>query len=139
MSSGINAAYARVSDTSWQMFCNQTRTDAAVAGTIASITRATTWQLVDELPIRFDLHHPQGMTRIEGMWWVSTVDVDARRGLVMAVDDTGRLVEQIRVGDDRHYHPGGMDFDGSAMWIPCARVPTGFDDDGLPAAAWLCA
>jgi Family of unknown function (DUF6454) len=103
------------------MFCDQTRTDAAVAGTIASITRATTWQLVDELPIRFDLHHPQGMTRVEGMWWVSTVDIDARRGLVMAVDDTGQLVEQIPVGDDRHYHPGGMDFDGAAMWIPCAQ------------------
>ena len=121
MSSSINDALARVSDTSWRMFCNQTRTDVAVAGTIASITRATRWQLVDELPIRFDLHHPQGMTRVEVTWWVSTVDIDARRGLVMAVDDTGHLVEQIPVGDDLHYHPGGMDFDGAAMWIPCAE------------------
>jgi hypothetical protein len=103
------------------MLCNRTRTGTAVAETIASMTRATTWQLVDELPVRFDLHHPQGMARIGATWWISTVDVEARRGLVMAVDGAGSLVEQIPIGDDRHYHPGGMDFDGTAMWIPCAQ------------------
>ncbi len=61
------------------------------------------------------------MSRISGTWWISTVDVDERRGFVMAVDGNGDLVEQIPVGDDRHYHPGGMDFDGTSMWIPCAQ------------------
>ncbi len=103
------------------MLCNPTRTDGATAGTIASITRATTWTLVDELPVRCHVHHPQGMARISGVWWISTVDVDDRRGLVVAVDGNGDLVEQIPIGDDRHYHPGGMDFDGTAMWIPCAE------------------
>jgi hypothetical protein len=103
------------------MLCNQTRTGTAVAETIASMTRATTWQLVDELPVRFDLRHPQGMARIGATWWISTVDVEARRGLVMAVDGAGSLVDQIPIGDDRHYHPGGMDFDGIALWIPCAQ------------------
>ena len=60
-------------------------------------------------------------SRISGTWWISTVDVDDRRGLVVAVDGNGDLVEQIPIGDDRHYHPGGMDFDGTAMWIPCAE------------------
>jgi uncharacterized protein DUF6454 len=120
-SSGINDAFMRVRDTSWQMLCNQTLNDAAVAETFASITRTTNWQLVDELPLRFDAHHPQGMARIGSTWWISTVDVDARRGLVMAVDSRGNLVERVPIGDRRRYHPGGMDFDGMALWIPCAE------------------
>ena len=103
------------------MLCNLAGTDSIVAATVASITRMTSWQLIDELPLRFDSHHPQGMARVGSTWWISTVDVDARRGLVMAVDSRGNLVEQVAVGDDQRYHPGGMDFDGSAFWIPCAE------------------
>lgn len=103
------------------MLGTRTRADAAVAATIASITRTTTWTLVDELPLRFDAHHPQGMARIGSTWWISTVDVGARRGLIMAVDDRGRLVEEVPIGSDQHYHPGGMDFDGTSLWIPCAE------------------
>jgi hypothetical protein len=120
-SSGINAALVPVRDTSSQMLCNQTGTDAAVAATIASLNRATTWQVVDELRLRFDSHHPQGMVRIGSTWWISTVDIGARRGLVMAVDEQGELVDEVPIGDSLHYHPGGMDFDGSDLWIPCAE------------------
>jgi hypothetical protein len=118
---GINDAAVRVRDTSSEMLCNPTRTDAAVVTTISSITRATTWQLVDELPLRFDSHHPQGMARVGSMWWISTVDTPARRGLIMGVDEHGELLEQVPVGDSVRYHPGGMDFDGTAFWISCAE------------------
>ena len=121
MSPGINVADVRVRETSSQMLRNQTRTDAAVAATVASMTRSTTWRLVDQLPLQFDAHHPQGMARIGSTWWISTVDKAARRGLVMAVDDRGELIEQVPVGDADRYHPGGMDFDGTAFWIPCAE------------------
>ena len=120
-SSTINLALARVRHTSTQMLCNLAGTDSTVAATVASITRMTSWQLIDELPLRFDSHHPQGMARVGSTWWISTVDVDARRGLVMGVDSRGNLVEQVAVGDEQRYHPGGMDFDGSAFWIPCAE------------------
>lgn len=118
---GINPLATRVGDTSWRMRRDQTRTRATVAGVIASITRATTWTLVDELPLRFDAHHPQGMARVGSNWWISTVDIGAGRGLVMVVDDRGALVEQIPIGDHQHYHPGGIDFDGDAFWVPCAE------------------
>ena len=39
----------------------------------------------------------------------------------MAVDSSGQLIEQVAVGDAERYHPGGMDFDGTAFWIPCAE------------------
>jgi Family of unknown function (DUF6454) len=103
------------------MLCNLAGTDSTVAATVASITRMTSWQLIDELPLRFDSHHPQGMARVGSTWWISTVDIDARRGLVMGVDRLGNLIDEVAVGDDQRYHPGGMDFDGSAFWIPCAE------------------
>jgi hypothetical protein len=120
-SPGINDAVVRVRDTSSQMLCHRTRNDAAVVTTISSMTRSTTWQLVDELPLRFDSFHPQGMALVGSTWWISTVDIGDRRGLVMAVDADGDLVEQVDVGDSERYHPGGMDFDGTAFWIPCAE------------------
>ena len=103
------------------MLCNRAGTDSAIAATVASINRMTSWQLIDELPLRFDSYHPQGMARVGSTWWISTVDKEARRGLVMGVDSGGNLVEQVAVGDSRHYHPGGMDFDGTAFWVPCAE------------------
>ncbi len=104
-----------------QMLRDKARTDEAVATTVASMTRATSWRLIDELPLQFDSLHPQGMVRIDSTWWISTVDVEARRGLVMAVDDKGNLIEEIPIGDSVRHHPGGMDFDGTAFWIPCAE------------------
>jgi Family of unknown function (DUF6454) len=95
--------------------------DAAIAETIASISRTTTWQLIDELALRFDAHHPQGMVRIGSTWWISTVDVHAHRGLIMAADSRGELVDQVPIGDYYRYHPGGMDFDGEEFWVACAE------------------
>ena len=103
------------------MLSQETRNDAAVAETMRTISRATAWTLVDELPLTFDTFHPQGMARLGSTWWISTVDVDARRGFVLAVDSRGDLLERIPIGDSLRYHPGGMDFDGAAFWIPCAE------------------
>ena len=103
------------------MLQHDIRHDHAVSATIASMTRATAWTLVDELPLGFDTHHPQGMARIGSTWWISTVDVDAHLGFVLAVDSAGHLVEKIPVGDAVRYHPGGMDYDGHALWIAAAE------------------
>ena len=98
-----------------------TRDGAAVRATLAAMSRTTEWQLVDELPLRFDAHHPQGMARVGSMWWISTVDIEGRRGYVLGVDGEGRLVHRVSVGDADKHHPGGMDFDGEAFWIASAE------------------
>jgi hypothetical protein len=103
------------------MLQNQAGLAPAVADTVASLTRATVWQQVGELPLRFDAHHPQGMARVGSTWWISTVDVEARRGLLVAADERGALVDRVPIADDLHYHPGGMDFDGTAFWVACAE------------------
>jgi len=100
---------------------HDTRDARAVTATLAAMSRTTPWQLVDELPLRFDAHHPQGMARVGSMWWISTVDIEARRGYVLAVDGDGQLVDRVLVGDSDKHHPGGMDFDGDAFWIAAAE------------------
>ena len=98
-----------------------TRAGAAVASTVGALTRTTTWEPVGELHLRFDAYHPQGMARVDDCWWISTVDKDGRRGLVVAADADGDEVARVEVGDAVHYHPGGMDFDGAALWIASAE------------------
>ena len=94
---------------------------AALAHTVMALTRRTVWTLVGELQLRADAHHPQGMVRVGETWWISTVDVDGCRGWVLGIDSDGNIVERVAVGDEQHYHPGGMDFDGTALWIAAAE------------------
>lgn len=94
---------------------------AALAHTVMALTRRTVWTLVGELQLRADAHHPQGMVRVGETWWISTVDVDGCRGWVLGIDSDGDIVERVAVGDEQHYHPGGMDFDGTALWIAAAE------------------
>jgi hypothetical protein len=103
------------------MVLTRTRPDVLIDATVAVATRDTPWELVDELPLRFDAFHPQGMVRIDGTWWISTVDVASRKGLLLARDERGGLVDEVAVGDAEHYHPGGIDFDGTAVWIAAAE------------------
>ncbi|MDQ3106179.1 MAG: DUF6454 family protein [Actinomycetota bacterium] len=92
-----------------------------LASTAARFSRSTPWEQVGELVLDFDAAHPQGMVRIDGVWWISTVDIDTTSGWVLAVDTAGRLVDRTPVGDDVRFHPGGMDFDGEALWVASAE------------------
>ena len=90
-----------------------------LASTFLSLTRMSPWAAVEPpLPLAFDAGHPQGMVRIDDVWWISTVDIRERRGWLLAVDATsGTLLDRIPVGDDVRFHPGGMDFDGRWLWL----------------------
>ena len=97
--------------------------DPQLASTFSSITRMTAWTAVEPpLSLPFDAGHPQGMVRIGGVWWISTVATRDRRGWLLAVDATdGTLLDRIPVGDETRFHPGGMDFDGTALWVACSE------------------
>ncbi len=92
-----------------------------LATTAARLTRATRWTPVGEVRLRFDAHHPQGMVRIGAAWWISTVDLASTKGWVLVVDTDGAELDRVPVGDDVRFHPGGMDFDGEALWVPSAE------------------
>ena len=95
--------------------------DPRLAATAARFTRATAWEPVGSLALGFDAGHPQGMVRVDRYWWISTVDLAASRGWVLVVDDGGALVERVAVGDEVRFHPGGLDFDGEALWVASAE------------------
>ena len=93
-----------------------------LADTFLRANRDTPWTLVESLSLPFDVRHPQGMVRVEDVWWISTVDTDDRSGWVLAVDAlSGAQLDRIPVGDEIRFHPGGMDFDGAALWVACAE------------------
>lgn len=106
---------------------------------IMQLDRTTQWRSARETPIPFETHHPQGMVRIQGDAFFTSVEIlrptqrypqpingldrDAGegRGHLFLVSDTGALKSDIALGEDDIYHPGGIDFDGRWLWVPVAE------------------
>ena len=110
-----------------------------LADQLAKLTRSTQWTLVDEVPLAFNTHHPQGMYRIGDDFVVSTVeiitpttryetpqdgydrDTGEGRGWLYRFDAEGNLLDEVQLGEGSIYHPGGIDFDGESIWVPVAE------------------
>ena len=48
------------------------------------------------------------------------------------MDRQGHLQKDIVLGEGDMYHPGGIDFDGTNVWVPVAAVPARQQRDHLP-------
>jgi len=100
---------------------------AVVANRVAQLTRTTKWMRVAALPIGFNTFHPQGMVKIGGALFVSSVEVHDRgagKGVghlfkINAAD--GALIVDRILGEGAIYHPGGIDYDGKDIWVPVAE------------------
>jgi Family of unknown function (DUF6454) len=98
----------------------------SVAEGVTALTRNSVWKLVASIPVRFRTFHPQGMVRIGEMFFVSSVEVkdrDAGRGIghLYKIDPAGNFVADLPLGDGTIYHPGGIDYDGTSIWVPVAE------------------
>jgi hypothetical protein len=111
----------------------------ALGDRILSLTRDSRWTLAGSVPITFRTHHPQGMVKIGDTLFVSSVEitVPTRRfpepiagfdrdtgegvGHLFKLDLQGNLLGDLRLGDGAIYHPGGLDFDGTSIWVPVAE------------------
>ena len=91
------------------------------------ITRNTPWNQVATIRIRFKTFHCQGMVRIGNDFWVSSVEMsvgNARSsgvGHLFKIDADGNLLADITIGEGAIFHPGGIDFDGTHIWIVAAE------------------
>src|SRR3954453_627694 len=94
---------------------------AAVAAGVKQITRSTLWTRAAAIPIAFPTHHPQGMVKIGDTFYVSSVDKDEMKGHLFKIDKDGALVTDLPLGVDEIFHPGGIDFDGTSLWVPVAE------------------
>ncbi len=110
-----------------------------LATAFRTLTNTTQWEKIGETPLAFEDHHPQGMVKIGDDFYVSTVRIIERteryetpqegmdrtagtgEGYLLKFSASGELLDQVQLGDGDAYHPGGIDFDGTSIWVPVAE------------------
>ena len=111
----------------------------ATADAVLKLTRDSTWTLVRAVPVAFRTFHPQGMVRIGDELYVSSVEVrvptkrgpqpddrsdrdtGAGVGHLFKMTMAGALVTDLVLGEGSLYHPGGIDYDGTHIWVTVAE------------------
>jgi hypothetical protein len=114
-------------------------TRSMVADRVMQLTRESSWKLVASVPVGFPAHHPQGMVKIGDTYFVSSVEVRVRTrrfaepaggydrdtgegaGHLFKIDKDGKLIADLALGEGTMYHPGGIDFDGTHIWVPVSE------------------
>jgi hypothetical protein len=112
---------------------------APLAELVSQLTRDSKWTLTSKVPVAFPTFHPQGMVRIGDTFFVSSVEVkqptkrfpapiegydrDAGAGVghLFKFDASGKLLADLSLGEGTIYHPGGIDYDGTDIWVPVAE------------------
>jgi hypothetical protein len=110
-----------------------------VAERVEKLTRESRWKPLASVPIGFTTHHPQGMVKVGSVLFVSSVEVQARTkpfpqpvdgldrdagqgvGHLFKIDLQGKLIADLKLGEGTIYHPGGIDYDGTSIWVPVAE------------------
>jgi len=103
------------------------------------LTRDASWKPVTSIPVDFPTHHPQGMVKIGETFYVTSVEIkvpttrfpkpvdgydrDTGQGIghLFKIDKTGKLLADLPLGEGTMYHPGGIDYDGTSIWVPVAE------------------
>jgi len=112
---------------------------AVVSERVKKLTRGTQWRQVAAIPVNFNTFHPQGMVKIGDNFYVSSVDIrtptkrypalqdgfdrDTGEGVghLFKLDMKGSMISDLTLGEGSVYHPGGIDFDGTVIWVPVAE------------------
>jgi hypothetical protein len=97
-----------------------------LAERVMALTRDSRWTLVDRVAVSFKTFHPQGMVRIGDTFYVSSVEVRNRAagdgvGHLFVINRAGQLIKDLTLGEGPIYHPGGIDYDGTDIWVPVAE------------------
>jgi uncharacterized protein DUF6454 len=99
---------------------------STVADRVMTLTRESAWTKVDAIRIQFRTWHPEGLVKIGDTLFLSSVEVRSRDrgdgvGHLFKIDKAGTLVADLTLGDGAIYHPGGIDYDGTHIWVPVAE------------------
>ena len=93
---------------------------SGLAERVAALTRASTWTLVASVPLAFPAYHPQGLVKVGDTLHMTAVD-RAGLGYLFKFDGAGRLLGTLKLGEGAIYHPGGIDYDGTHIWVAVAE------------------
>lgn len=85
------------------------------------LSHDTSWQCINTVRIDGDVGHPQGLTRRDDGWLVTTVRPDRRTGDVMAITADGSVSDVRDVTDGERFHPGGFHADDEGCWVAVAE------------------
>ena len=112
---------------------------SVVAERAMKLTRDAVWKPVTSIAVGFPTYHPQGMVKIGDTFYVTSVEIkvpttrfpkpvdgydrDPGQGIghLFKIDRTGKLLADLPLGEGTMYHPGGIDYDGTNIWIPVAE------------------
>ncbi len=95
--------------------------ESTLAARVKQLTRTTVWTRVEAIPVAFPTFHPQGMVKIGEAFFVSSVDKPRSAGHLFKIDRNGALAADLSLGEGAIYHPGGIDYDGTDIWVPVAE------------------
>ncbi|MFP6581673.1 MAG: DUF6454 family protein [Candidatus Hydrogenedentota bacterium] len=93
---------------------------------IQLLNRDSRARVIESLPLDFDTHHTQGMTRVGDSFFLTAVQVIDRakgmgKGFLFKFDLQGKLEQEIQLGEGPMFHPGGIDYDGKHIWVSVAE------------------
>lgn len=107
------------------------REDSHLSKKLLSLTRGAAWKLVDQIKVQFKTFHCQGMVKIGNDFWISSVEVEIPtngawdrskgKGHLFRISGKGELLADVAIGEGAIYHPSGIDFDGSHIYIAAAE------------------
>jgi hypothetical protein len=79
-------------------------------------------KLSQTIALAGETFHVQGIDVDRSRLWVTSVDTNAKRGLLFEYKlPQGELVRSVEIQDGVRFHPGGMMADGDSLWIPVAE------------------
>src|SRR5207248_6643013 len=111
-------------------------TGTALANDFGAVTRSTDWQLTSKVKLNFPTFHTEGIAFTPDHIFLSSVEIleptvkyptpqdgydrTAGKGIghLFVMDLKGNLQKDITLGEGDMYHPGGIDFDGTNVWVP---------------------
>jgi hypothetical protein len=80
-------------------------------------------QFVDMLKLDGEMFHVQGVDLDRRRIWVTSVDLDGRKGYLHEFDRrTGILLRRLELTDGARYHPGGISLRGNSIWVAVAEM-----------------
>lgn len=113
--------------------------NTALADDFNAVDRNTNWQLTSKLKLNFPTYHTEGIAFSDDHIFLSAVQIIEPTqkyptpqggydrtpgkgiGHLFVVDKAGNLQKDITLGEGDMYHPGGIDFDGTNVWVPVAQ------------------
>lgn len=113
--------------------------DGGLVAGFSSVDRNTAWTQTAKLHLDFPTYHPEGLALTKDHIFLSSVEITeptqkypspvggydrtAGKGVghLFVMDRQGHLQKDIVLGEGDMYHPGGISFDGTDIWVPVAQ------------------